>query len=311
MLKNSKIYVTHHHDLIGFSIFEELLQQGFSNIITCDESALDLTSDFAVSQFFKTEKPEYIFCFAGPHGGIIKNTTYPANLIYDNLRIQCNVIHNAYLQGVKKLLFMTGSCLYPKESPQPITEDYYMTGKMEHTSAAYSTARAAGVEMCHAYNKQYNTFFIPAVITNYYGPGDDYTSDGHVLASVMHKMHTAKLNNEATLTLWGTGEPKRQFMFSKDIAAAAILIMNSYESTELINIAGGQEFSISQLAAELKKITEYSGTIIFDTTKPNGTMRKLLDNSKIKGLGFKEMFSFTEGLSLIYQDYLKTNKEDN
>ena len=304
MNKNSLIYVTQHNDLIGASITAELERQEYSRILTRSEDDLDLKDERAVEQFFKQSKPEYVFCFAGPHGGIIRNSTYPADLIYANLRIQCNIIHNSYKYGVKKLLFMVGSCVYPKECPQPILEEYYMAGKMEPTSVAYSTARAAGIEMSLAYNRQYGTNFIPAVITNYYGPGDDYSDDGHVLASVLRKINQAKEHGEPALTLWGTGEPRRQFMYSGDIAKAAILIMNKYEGTELINIAGGEEFSISDLAFELKNLTGYQGEILFDAGKPNGTMRKLLDNTKLKALGFKEGVSFQEGLSALYKDYL-------
>ena len=304
MDKYSRIYVTQHEDLVGASISAELENQGYSNVMTCSDKYLDLEDEHAVEFFFRKNKPEYVFCFAGPHGGIIKNLTYPADLIYANLRIQCNVLHNAYIHGVKKLLFIVGNCVYPKGCPQPILEEYFMTGRMEPTNSAYSTARAAGVEMCLAYNKQFSAHFIPAVLANYYGPGDDYSDDGHVLASVLRKMCHAMECGEPSLTLWGTGEPKRQFMYSKDIARAAILIMREYTQTDLINISGGQEFTIAELAGELKNITGYQGEIIFDSSKPNGAMRKLLDNKKIKALGFTETVSFRDGLSLIHRDYL-------
>ena len=303
MYRESLIYVAQHEDLIGQSIVAELKKQGHLRVLThCG----DLMDETAVDCFFAENKPEYVFCFAGPHGGIIKNTSYPADLIYQNLRIQCNMLHGAFVHGVKKLLFMAGSCLYPKECPQPIREGHYMQGAMEPTSAAYSTARAAGVEMCHAYNKQYGCRFVPAVITNYYGPGDDYSEDGHVLASVLKKMCEAKDAGDPVLTLWGTGEPKRQFMYSADVAAAAILLMQKYEGTELVNIAGGQELSIAQMADELKAVTGYGGEVRFDASKPNGAMRKLLDNSKIKNLGFSESVTFNEGLAALHEDYLKS-----
>lgn len=303
MKKDSRIYVAQHDDLVGASIVSELKREGYAHILTRREDELDLRNESAVARFFEETNPEYVFCFAGPHGGIIRNTTYPADLIYANLRIQCNIIHSAYVTGVKKLLFMAGNCAYPKECPQPIIEDYFMSGKMEPTSAAYSTARAAGIEMCRAYNRQYGTTFVPAIVTNYYGAGDDYSDDGHVLASVLRKMCMAKETGEPSLTLWGTGEPKRQFMYSSDIAQAAIIIMQHYESTELINIAGGEEFSIKELAERLKEIVGYDGKIVFDASKPNGTMRKFLDNNKLKELGFSEKVSFNEGLGLIYKDY--------
>lgn len=304
MNKNSRIYVPQHNDLIGASITAELKEQGYSYILTREENELDLTDRDAVVRFFEENRPEYVFCFAGPHGGIIKNTAYPADLIYTNLQIQCNIIHSAYLFGVKKLLFMVGSCVYPKECPQPIMEEYYMTGKMEQTSIAYSTARAAGIEMCYAYNRQYKTNFVPAAVTNYYGPGDDYSDDGHVLASVLRKMCEAKTKGEPSLTLWGTGEPRRQFMYSGDIARATVLIMNKYESTELINIAGREEFSIKELAEKLKEITGYIGKIVFDANKANGAMRKLLNGGKLKELGFTDTVPLVEGLRNLYSDYM-------
>ncbi|MCL1829695.1 MAG: NAD-dependent epimerase/dehydratase family protein [Oscillospiraceae bacterium] len=302
MEKDALIYVAQHNDLIGASVVSELERWGYSRILTRSGDDPDLTDERAVARLFEESKPEYVFCFAGPHGGIIKNTTYPADLIYANLRIQCNIIHNSYIHGVKKLLFMTGSCVYPKECPQPITEDCFMAGKQEPTSAAYSTARAAGIEMCFAYNRQHGAKFIPAVVTNCYGPGDDYSEDGHVLASVLRKMCLAKEKEEPSLTLWGTGEPKRQFMYTGDIGAAAVLIMQKYDSTELINIAGGQEFSIAELARELKNVTGYKGEIVFDATKPDGAMRKLLDGKKLAKLGFNETVSFSEGLAKLYAD---------
>ena len=302
---DSRIYVTHHRDLVGASIAAALRRHGYSNVILREDDGLDLCDSAAVNDFFEESKPEYVFCFAGPHGGIIKNTTYPSDLIYANLRIQCNVIHSAYLSGVKKLLFMVGGCVYPKDCPQPILEEYYMTGPMEPTSVAYSTARVAGIEMCNAYNKQHGTSFVPAVIANYYGPGDDYSDDGHVLASVMRKMCVAKKSGDKKLALWGTGMPKRQFMYSDDIAEAAILIMDKYESTELINIAGGTELSIAQLARELQKITGYNGDISFDASKPDGAMRKQLDGKKLEALGFKETVTSQEGFSRLFADFNK------
>ena len=307
--KDSSIFVPQHNDLIGKAIVDVLENQGYSHIITRNKEELDLADERAVQLFFKENRPEYVFCFAGPHGGIIKNANYPADLIYANLRIQCNIIHNAYVYGTKKLLFMASSCVYPKDCPQPILEDYFMTGKMEPTSVAYSTARVAGIEMCQAYNRQYGTCFIPAVTANYFGQGDDYSDDGHVLASVLHKMHRAKEQDEPLLTLWGTGEPRRQFMFTHEIARAAVFVMQEYDKTDIINIAGGKELSIAELANELKNVTGYKGEITFDTSKPDGAMRKLLDNSKLKKLGFMETISFQEATSLLYEDYLKNNVE--
>ncbi|MDR1871954.1 MAG: NAD-dependent epimerase/dehydratase family protein [Deltaproteobacteria bacterium] len=304
MLKDSKIFIPNHHDMVGASILHQLRQDGYSNIITRDDNELDLTDEFATDIFFESAKPEFVFCFAGSHGGIIKNTSYPADIIYEVLKVQIAIIHAAYKHKVNKLLFLAGNCIYPKFSNQPIVEDFFMDGKMEPTSAAYSTARAAGVEMCWAYNRQYGTNFIPAILPNYYGPGDDYTEDGHVLASILNKIYNAKVTNLSKVVLWGTGTPKRQFMFSQDIARACILIMNTYSSTELINISGGEELSIFEIAHKTKELVGYSGEIIFDSNKPDGTPRKLMDNSKLKALNFFEQTCFDEGLLLLYNDYL-------
>jgi GDP-L-fucose synthase len=289
--------------MIGASIAAALLRQGYENIVLRGADELDLSDEAAVDRFFFDARPEYVFCFAGPHGGIIRNTTYPADLIYTNLKTQCAIIHSAYKHGVKKLLFMVGNCAYPKESPQPISEGCFMAGKMEPTSAAYSTARAAGIEMCWAYDRQYKTNFVPAVLANYYGVGDDFSDDGHVLASILRKMCDARERGDDAVTLWGTGEPQRQFMYVDDMADAAVLIMEKYDNTELINIAGGAECSISDLAGMLKELTGYKGQVVFDSTKPNGTMRKCMDDSKLKALGFAEKISFRQGLELIYEDY--------
>jgi GDP-L-fucose synthase len=305
MDKNSLIYVAWHHDIIGASIVSALRDDGYVNLILKGENELDLCDHDAVKRFFAEYRPEYVFLFAGPHGGINKNQKFPADLIYANLRIQCNVIHSAYEFGVKKLLFMSGGCVYPKDCPQPITEEYFMAGKQEPTSAAYSTARSAGIEMCNAYNNQYRTNFIPVVLTNYFGLDDDFSDEGHVLANVLRKIHQAKLSGERELTLWGTGAPQRQFMFSGDIADAAVLIMNEYDEKELINIAGGREFTISELAEEMKRLIGYTGNILFDISNPDGAKRKLLDNKKLLELGFVEHTGFEEGLRLLYSDYIK------
>jgi GDP-L-fucose synthase len=305
MLKSSKIYVPNHHDMIGASIVGQLQSEGYTNIILREANELDLTDEKAVNSFFSKTTPEYVFCFAGSHGGIIKNSTYPADIIYEVLKVQISLIHSSYKHQVRKFLFLAGNCIYPKFANQPIIEDYFMAGKMETTSAAYSTARAAGVEMCWAYNRQYGSKFVPAILPNYYGPGDDFSENGHVLASIINKIYKAKVSNLPSLELWGTGTPKRQFMYSDDISRACILIMNDYNSTELINIAGGYEASISEIALILKDIIGYNGDIIFDSSKPDGTPRKLMDNTKLQNLKFQEKTSFLEGLRLIYNDFLQ------
>jgi GDP-L-fucose synthase len=289
--------------MVNAAIVRTLLREGYENLILRDRNQLDLSDEQRTDAFFERERPEYVFCFVGYHGGIIRNVTYPADLMYLNLKIQCSVMHNAYRHGVKKLIFMVGNCTYPKENKQPIKEDSFMEGKMEPTSVAYSTAKAAGVEMCWAYNRQYGTNFVPVVLTNYYGVGDDYSDNGHVLASVLRKIVCAREDESGSVALWGTGEPRRQFMYMDDMADAVVLIMNKYQETALINAAGGYEFTIAEMAEKIKEIAGYKGEIIFDASKPNGAMRKLLDNSKLLSLGFREKINFDQGLRLIYEDY--------
>ncbi|MDR1206330.1 MAG: GDP-L-fucose synthase [Peptococcaceae bacterium] len=306
MEKTSRVYVARHEDMVGAAIVRALRREGCENIILRDQEQMDLSDEKQVGDFFKQERPEYVFCFAGPHGGICHNVAYPADLIYLNLKIQCAVIHSAYKYGVKKLLFMAGSCGYPRESRQPIREDYFMEGKMEPTSIAYSTAKAAGIEMCQAYNRQYGVCFVPVALPNYYGAGDDYSDNGHVLAGVLRKIAAAAEDGSESVILWGTGEPKRQFMYVDDLADAVVLIMNRYQETALINAAGGYEFTIAEMAEKIKEIAGYKGFVVFDISKPDGAARKLLDHSKLLSLGFREKISFDQGLRLIYEDYMTT-----
>ena len=245
---SSKVMVVDAADMLGDAICRMLRKQGYEKLLPVSEQDLDLMERDAVFQWYEANRPEYVFCFAGPHGGIIANTKYPADFAYRNLTIQNNIIHGAYLYGVKRLVFMVGSCAYPKVCPQPIKESDFQTGVMEPTSVAYSMARCAGVEMCLAYNRQYQTQFIPAVFSNYFGINDDYSENGHVLASIMRKMYEAKQNGDEKLVLWGTGEPLRQFLYMDDLANGAIHIMNHMEHIELINIAGGFEKSIKEVA---------------------------------------------------------------
>jgi CDP-6-deoxy-D-xylo-4-hexulose-3-dehydrase len=290
--------------MVSAAIVEALKSNGYGNILLRSDAELDLTDEVAVNAFFAAEKPEYVFCWAGAHGGILKNAKYPADIAYNVLKTQLAVFHAAYLHGVKKLLFLVGGCLYPKYAKQPILEDSFMDGKMEPTSAAYSTARAAGVELCFAYNRQYGMTFVPAVLSNYYGIGDDFSDDGHVAANVMHKMHEAKINGEPQLTLWGTGTPRRQFIWSEDLARACILVMKNYDGTEMINIATDQEISIRDLADKLKRVVGYAGDIVFDASRPDGTPRKFLDCTKISALGFVPSVPLDTGLARMYKDYL-------
>lgn len=297
----SKILVM-DDNMLSRCILRHLQKEGYKNAkIPTDVDYMNMNS---VEDMYLREKPEYVFCFAGPHGGIQANIQHPAEFIYKNLQIQNNIIHGAYLNGVKKLLFMVGACVYPKECKQPMCESDFMTGKMEETSVAYSMARAAGIEMCLAYNRQYNTHFIPAPLCNYFGEEDDFSESGHVLASLLRKMHCAKIEEEKSVCLYGTGKPLRQFMYVEDIARAAVLIMNKYQSSEMINIGGGEEISIAMLAELVKDITEYKGKIEFDSTKPDGTMRKLCDGTKLRNIGFVEQYSLREGIQRTYDWYI-------
>lgn len=311
MKKDSKIAIITADDMVGSAIYRLLQQDGYYNLLPVKNDSLNLMDQQAVFSWYDANQPDYVFCFAGPHGGIIANVTYPADFIYQNLTIQNHIIHGAYLYKVKKLLFMAGNCAYPKVCKQPIEESDFQTGVMEPTSVAYSMARCAGIEMCLAYNRQYETCFIPAIFTNYFGINDDYSENGHVLASIMQKMYDAKCNGEPQLVLWGTGEPLRQFLYMDDLARGAICIMENMETPELINIAGGYEKSIREVAEALKDLIGYSGHIIFDSSKPNGTMRKCLDNTKLKALGWQELVSWEDGLQNAYEWFLEYGTKNN
>lgn len=302
---SSKIMVVDAADMLGDAICRMLRKQGYQKLLPVSEQDLDLMERDAVFQWYEAKRPEYVFCFAGSHGGIFANTKYPADFAYRNLTIQNNIIHGAYLYGVKRMIFMVGGCVYPKVCSQPIKESDFQTGLMEPTSVAYSMARCAGVEMCLAYNRQYQTQFIPAVFSNYFGINDDYSENGHVLASIMRKMYEAKQNGDEKLVLWGTGEPLRQFLYMDDLANGAIHIMNHMEHIGLINIAGGFEKSIKEVAETLQKLIGYEGEIVFDATKPNGTMRKLMDNTKLRELGWTEQVGWEDGLQEAYTWFLE------
>ncbi len=301
---SARIMVVDAEDMIGAAICRALERKGYQNLLRVSAGTLDLTDREAVFSWYAENRPEYVFCFAGPHGGIKVNMAHPAEFIYQNLTIQTNLIHGAYQYGVKRLLFMAGNCAYPRECPQPIREEYFQTGVMEQTSVAYSMARCAGIEMCLAYNRQYHTEFIPAIFTNYFGIQDDYSENGHVLASVMRQMHSAMLRQAPELVLWGTGEPRRQFLYMDDLADGAVHIMEHMETPKLINIAGGYEKSIREMAEALQTLMGYQGTVRFDASKPNGAMRKLLDNSKLRALGWREQVSWEDGLRDAYQWYV-------
>ncbi len=300
----SKIYVAGHNGLVGSALVRALKRDGYINIITKTRSELDLTDANAVSDFFAQEKPEYVFLAAARVGGIGANTTEPALFIRDNLLIQTNVVHSAYVSGAKKLLFLGSSCIYPKMAPQPIKEEYFMSGALESTNEAYSVAKIAGIVMCQSYNKQYGTDFISVMPTNLYGPHDNFDIEtSHVLPALIRKFDDAKTNGLLSVTLWGTGEPKREFLYVDDLVEACLFLMNNYSGSEIINIGTGNDLSIRELADIVKDIVGYEGEIVWDTSRQNGTPRKVLDVSKITDLGWKATIALAEGITDTYVWY--------
>ena len=303
---NDKIYVAGHNGLVGSAILRQLQQKGFRYIITENSADLDLREQTAVRKFFQKEKPQYVFLAAAKVGGIMANKTYGAEFIYDNLAVQNNVIHEAYRSKVEKLLFLGSSCIYPKLANQPIKEEYFMTGALEPTNAPYAMAKIAGIEMCKAYHDQYGCRFISVMPTNLYGPGDNYDlENAHVLPALIRKFHEAKIRNEASVTIWGTGKPRREFLHVDDAAAACIFLMNEYNDPSIINIGCGKDYSIKEMAVAIKNITEFTGKLVFDLDKPDGTMQKLLDVSKLHKQGWKHSVNLLEGLALTYEDFSK------
>lgn len=318
MDKNAKIYVAGHRGLVGSAIVSTLNNQGYTNLTTRTHSELDLTSETAVAAFFSKEKPDYVFLAAAKVGGIHANNTYPAQFIHENLAIQTNVIHQSYVNGVKRLLFLGSSCIYPRDSPQPIKEEYLLTGPLEPTNRPYALAKIAGIEMCWSYNRNYATQYLAAMPTNLYGPGDNYHSENsHVIPALIRKFHEAKVNDAETVTVWGSGTPRREFMYSKDMADACVFLMNLPDTqfqallaadrndgvAPLINIGVGEDMSINELATQIKSTTGYKGKIVYDATKPDGTMRKLMDVGRLHALGWQAHTSFAEGLVKAYEDF--------
>lgn len=301
---NAKIFVAGKTGMVGSAIIRALKNRGYTNIIAPTSSELNLTRQDQVEAFFKKEKPEYVFLAAAKVGGIYANNTYPADFIYSNLCIQTNVIHSAYLTGVKKLLFLGSSCIYPKLTSQPIKEEYLLSGYLEPTNEAYAIAKIAGIEMCKFYRQQYGSDFISAMPTNLYGPGDNYNlENSHVLPALLRKFHEAKVNNQDEVVIWGTGSPLREFMHVDDLADACLFLMGSYSDGSHINIGSGEEISISHLAAIINDVVGYRGEIIFDKSKPDGTPRKLMDGSKLSGLGWKPKVALIDGVKKTYQDF--------
>lgn len=311
MNKNSLIYIAGHNGLVGSALTRCLREQGYHNLLFRDFRELDLTRQAEVEKFFEAEKPEYVFLAAAKVGGILANSTYPADFIYDNLMIQSNVIHQSYLHGVKRLLFLGSTCIYPKEAPQPLKEEYLLTGPLEPTNEAYAVAKIAGIRMCQSYNRQHGTDFISVMPTNLYGINDNFNPEtSHVLPGLMGKIHKAKMNGDPTVMVWGSGKPLREFMWSEDMAAACIFLMNvdrpliPEDSGKLFNIGTEEEVSIRELAELICEVVGYRGELRFDPGKPDGTMRKVTDPSRLHALGFAHKVPLREGIAKLYQWYL-------
>ena len=305
MDKSAKIYIAGHRGMVGSAIHRKLQKEGFSNFITRTSDTLDLRSQQQTTDFFAKEKPDYVFLAAAKVGGIVANNTYRAEFLYDNLQIQNNVIHNAYLTGVKKLMFLGSSCIYPKMAPQPLKEEYLLTGLLEQTNEPYAIAKIAGIKMCDAYRAQYGCNFISVMPTNLYGYNDNYhPQNSHVLPALIRRFHEAKEQGLPDVTIWGTGSPMREFLFADDLAEACYYLMQNYNEEGLVNIGTGHDISIKDLAMLIKNVIGYNGEIKFDTTKPDGTPRKLMDVSKLHGKGWKHTVELPEGIMMAYQDFL-------
>ncbi len=304
MNKEVKIFIAGHRGMVGSAINRQLTALGYANIITRTSVELDLRIQERVNEFFEAERPEYVFLAAAKVGGILANNTYRADFIYENIMIQSNIIHSAYATGVKKLMFLGSSCIYPKLAPQPLKEEYLLTGLLEPTNEPYAIAKIAGIKMCDAYRSQYGCDFISVMPTNLYGPNDNYDlQNAHVLPSLVRKFHEAKINNAPEVSIWGTGSPKREFLHADDLADACVYLMNTYSDEGLVNIGTGEDISISDLALMIKEVVGYQGTIVYDRSKPDGTPRKLMDVSKLTSLGWKFTISLRKGLEMVYQEY--------
>ncbi|KIO77061.1 GDP-L-fucose synthase [Pedobacter lusitanus] len=305
MEKSAKIYIAGHRGMVGSAIHRKLTSQGYTNLITRTSSELDLRNQQAVADFFALEKPDYVFLAAAKVGGIIANNTYRADFLYENLAIQNNVIHQAYETGVKKLMFLGSSCIYPKLAPQPLKEEYLLTGLLEETNEPYAIAKIAGIKLCDAYRAQYNCNFISVMPTNLYGYNDNYhPQNSHVLPALIRKFHEAKVNGTPEVIIWGSGSPMREFLFADDLADACYFLMQNYNEPHLINIGTGEDLTIKDLALLVKKVTGFEGALTFDSTKPDGTPRKLMDVSKLHNLGWKHQVELEDGIHLAYQDFL-------
>ena len=307
MQRTSRIYIAGHRGLVGSALARRLQAGGYSSLITRTHAELDLTNQHAVETFFATEKPEYVFLAAAKVGGIHANNTYPADFIYQNLMIETNIIHAAYANKAKKLLFLGSSCIYPKKAPQPMKEEYLLTGLLEPTNEPYALAKIAGIKMCAAYNRQYGTHFISVMPTNLYGPGDNYDlQNSHVLPALIRKMHEAKERNDAEAVVWGSGTPRREFLYSDDMADACVYLMEKSDAAdigEFVNIGVGSDVTIRELAEMVAEIIGFKGRLVFDSTKPDGTPQKLLEVSRLARLGWRAKTSLGDGIQSAYQDY--------
>jgi GDP-L-fucose synthase len=304
--KSARIYVAGHRGLAGSAIWRELQRAGFTDLIGRTHAELDLLDGERVRGFFKEEKPEYIFIAAAKVGGIYANNSQPAEFLFNNLQIQNNLIHNAYLSGAKKLLFLGSSCIYPKLAPQPMREDALLTGPLEPTNEWYAVAKIAGIKMCQAYRRQYGCDFISAMPTNLYGPNDNYDLQmSHVLPALIRKFHEAKSSGAEDVVCWGSGAPKREFLYSDDLARACLFLMENYSEENFINVGSGEEITVKALAETVQRAVSFTGKIVWDSSKPDGSPRKLMDSSRLFALGWKPTVEFEEGIRLAYEDFQK------
>lgn len=307
--KSSKIYVAGHNGMVGSAIVRLLKQLNYTNLITRSSAELDLRNQEAVNLFFEETNPDYVFLAAAKVGGILANNTYRGEFLFDNLMITANIIHAAHIHSVKKLLFLGSSCIYPKLAPQPLKEEYLLTGLLEETNEPYAIAKIAGIKMCEAYRDQYGDNFISAMPTNLYGPNDNYDlQKSHVLPALLKKFHQAKIHGLKQVEIWGSGSPLREFLHVDDLAAACLFLMENYDGKQFVNIGSGTEITIKELALLIKELVGFSGDLVFDATKPNGTPRKLMDVSFIHSLGWKHTIELKEGIKAVYQDALKGNR---
>ena len=306
MQPSSKIFIAGHNGLVGSALVRKLREKGFDNLLLKPRSELDLTNQHAVEVFFAGEKPEYVFLAAAKVGGIYANNTFPAEFIFSNMQVQMNIINESWKYKVKKMLFLGSSCIYPKLAPQPMPEDSLLSGKLEPTNEPYALAKIAGIVMCQSYNRQYGTNFISVMPTNLYGRNDTYHPlNSHVLPALIRRFHEAKVSGAPKVTIWGTGNPTREFLYSDDLADACIFLMEKHNGNDIVNIGSGKEVTIRELALTVKKVVAYDGEIDFDVSKPDGTPRKLLDCSKLHAMGWRHKTELEEGIGLAYQDFVK------